>query len=198
MKQNKKELSNEILNLIENFESNFGENFDIEEAISCNRDIPINALKSFEKQYDNFESTDDKYTFAILKPNAVKGNQVNSIIGDIKIAGLNVIAAKKVLFVESVARSFYKEHEGKDFFDGLVDFLSSGPSYILVLEKEDGGAIKAFRDLMGPVAAVNDPDRYPNTLRANYAHSMTENSVHGSDSYESFIKEVNIAFFGKL
>lgn len=195
---NKKKLSNEILNLIETFESRYGEEFDIKKSISCTRNIPINAIKAWGLQYDNFDSEDGRYTFAMLKPNAVKGKQVNGIVQDIEDAGMNVIACKKTFFLESSARSFYKEHEGKDFFQGLVNFLSSGPSYVLVLEKEGGGAVEAFRELMGPIAAVDNPDSYPNTLRARYAHSMTENSVHGSDSQESFLREVEFAFFGKM
>lgn len=197
MNEKKKQLSKEVLHAIERFESLYGEYFDLEKAISCNRGISIEALKGWKLSYDNFESDNDQFTFAILKPNAVKSGQVNGIIEDIQAAGFEIVAAQKIIFSKGMASEFYTEHRGKPFFDELVNFLSSGPSYTLILEKEGGSAVEAFRELMGPVAAVNEPDDYPDTLRARYANSMTENSVHGSDSYNSFLKESNLVFFKK-
>jgi nucleoside-diphosphate kinase len=127
-------------------------------------------------------------TFSIIKPDAIKRNLVGEIYHRIEKAGLQIIAAKMVHLNEAQASGFYAEHEGKPFFDGLKQFMTSGPIMVQVLEGED--AIARYRELMGK---TNPEEAACGTLRADYALSMRFNSVHGSDSPESAVRE--IAYF---
>ncbi|MFS1563073.1 MAG: nucleoside-diphosphate kinase [Candidatus Arsenophonus phytopathogenicus] len=127
-------------------------------------------------------------TFSIIKPNAVKKNAIGAIYGRFEQAGFEIIAAKMVHLSEEQAAGFYAEHQGKSFFAGLVEFMTSGPIMLQVLASDD--AIQRYRDLMG---ATDPAKALPGTLRADYADSFTENAVHGSDSVASAERE--IAFF---
>lgn len=127
-------------------------------------------------------------TFSIIKPNAVAKNAVGAIIHRFESTRLNVVAAKMLQLTREQAEGFYAEHQGKPFFDGLVDFMISGPIVVQVLEGED--AIRRNREIMG---ATNPANALAGTLRADYADSFTENAVHGSDSAESAARE--IAYF---
>lgn len=127
-------------------------------------------------------------TFSIIKPNAVKKNVIGSIYHRFESAGFRIIAAKMLHLTREQAEGFYAEHKGRPFFDGLVEFMTSGPIILQVLEGED--AIQRHRDLMG---ATNPDNALAGTLRADYADSFTENAVHGSDSPESAARE--IAYF---
>ncbi|MGP1924839.1 MAG: nucleoside-diphosphate kinase [Arsenophonus sp. NEOnobi-MAG3] len=127
-------------------------------------------------------------TFSIIKPNSVKKNVIGEIYSRFEQTGLEIIAAKMVRLSKKQAARFYAEHKGKPFFAILVEFMSSGPIMLQVLEGND--AIQRYRDLMG----VTDLSKaLPGTLRADYADSFTENAVHGSDSVAS--AEQEIAFF---
>ena len=128
-------------------------------------------------------------TFSIVKPDAVKRNLVGEIYHRIETAGLEIIAAKMVHLTEEQASGFYAEHEGKEFFGPLKEFMTSGPIMVQVLEGEN--AIARYRELMGkthPEAAACG------TIRADYAISMRYNSVHGSDSPESAAREIEFFF----
>lgn len=127
-------------------------------------------------------------TLSILKPNAVRKNQIGAIYNRFESAKLNIIAAKMVHLTREQAAGFYAEHEGRPFFDGLLDFITSGPVMIQVLEGED--AVRRHRELMG---ATDPAKALTGTLRADYADSLRENAVHGSDSAESAARE--IAYF---
>lgn len=127
-------------------------------------------------------------TFSIVKPNAVAKNAIGAIYARFESAGFTLVAAKMVQLTREQAEGFYAEHQGKPFFDGLVDFMTSGPIMVQVLEGEN--AIQRNRDIMG---ATNPANALAGTLRADYADSFTENAVHGSDSPESAARE--IAYF---
>ncbi|HEK3016211.1 TPA: nucleoside-diphosphate kinase [Proteus mirabilis] len=127
-------------------------------------------------------------TFSIIKPNAVKKNVIGAIYNRFESAGFSIVAAKMLHLTREQAEGFYGEHKGRPFFDGLVEFMTSGPIMVQVLEGEN--AIQRHRDLMG---ATNPDNALAGTLRADYADSFTENAVHGSDSEASAARE--IAYF---
>lgn len=127
-------------------------------------------------------------TLSIIKPNAVKKNLIGEIEMRISQAKFKIIALKMLRLTKEQAEGFYGEHQGKPFFDNLIRFMTSGPIIVQVLESED--AVKRYRDLMGPtdLSKAN-----AGTLRADFADSVTENAVHGSDSLASAQRE--IAYF---
>lgn len=127
-------------------------------------------------------------TFSIVKPNAVAKNVIGAIYSRFEAAGLKIVAAKMVHLTREQAEGFYAEHKGRPFFDGLVDFMTSGPIMVQVLEGKD--AVRRNREIMG---ATNPENALAGTLRADYADSLTENAAHGSDSLESGERE--IAYF---
>lgn len=127
-------------------------------------------------------------TFSIVKPNAVAKNAIGAIYARFESAGFKIVAAKMLQLTREQAEGFYAEHQGKPFFDGLVEFMISGPIMVQVLEGEN--AVQRNRDIMG---ATNPTNALAGTLRADYADSLTENAVHGSDSLESAQRE--IAYF---
>ncbi|MFA0414675.1 nucleoside-diphosphate kinase [Vibrio renipiscarius] len=127
-------------------------------------------------------------TFSIVKPDAVKRNLIGEIYHRFEKAGLSVVAAKMLHLNDEQASGFYAEHEGKEFFNDLKAFMTSGPVMVQVLEGEE--AITRYRELMGK---TNPEEAACGTIRADYALSMRHNSVHGSDSPESAARE--IAFF---
>ena len=127
-------------------------------------------------------------TFSIVKPDAVKRNLIGAIYQRFENAGLNVVAAKMVRLDAAKAQGFYAEHEGKPFFNELVEFMTSGPVMVQVLEGE--GAIYRYRELMGK---TNPEEAACGTIRSDFALSLRYNSVHGSDSPESAKRE--IAYF---
>jgi nucleoside-diphosphate kinase len=128
-------------------------------------------------------------TFSIVKPDAVKRNLIGEIYHRIEKAGLQIVAAKMVHLTEEQASGFYAEHEGKEFFPALKEFMTSGPIIVQVLEGED--AICRYRELMGK---TNPEEAACGTIRADYAISMRYNSVHGSDSPESAAREIEFFF----
>ncbi|MWN06456.1 nucleoside diphosphate kinase [Gilliamella bombicola] len=127
-------------------------------------------------------------TLSIIKPNAVKKQLIGEIVTRINQAKLNIVALKMLRLTKEQAEGFYAEHQGKSFFDKLVNFMISGPIVVQVLEGDN--AIKRYRELMGPTDLSKAT---AGTLRADFADSMTENAVHGSDSLTSAEKE--IAYF---
>lgn len=127
-------------------------------------------------------------TFSIIKPDAVERNLIGEIYHRIENAGLQIIAAKMVHLTPEQAGGFYAEHMDKSFYRELVHFMTSGPIMVQVLEGD--GAIARYRELMGKT----DPTEATcGSIRADYAKSKRFNSVHGSDSPESAVRE--IAFF---
>ena len=127
-------------------------------------------------------------TLSIIKPDAVAKNVIGEIISRFEKNNLKIIAAKLITLAASDAGGFYAEHKGKPFYDDLIEFMTSGPVFIQVLEGED--AISKNRELMGNT----DPSKAdPGTIRADFALTIDANAVHGSDSEKSAERE--IAFF---
>lgn len=127
-------------------------------------------------------------TFSIIKPDATKRNITGKIIDKLERAGLRVIASKRIHMTREQAEGFYAVHRERPFFGELVDFMISGPVVVQVLEGED--AVARNREVMG---ATDPKDAAPDTIRAEFARSIGENSVHGSDAPETAKQE--IAFF---
>ncbi len=127
-------------------------------------------------------------TLSIIKPDAVAKNVIGQIYSRFENAGLQIVAAKMKQLSKADAEGFYAEHEGRPFFNDLVEFMTSGPVTVQVLEGE--GAIAKNRDLMG---ATNPQEADAGTIRADFANSIDANAVHGSDSPESAARE--IAYF---
>ena len=127
-------------------------------------------------------------TLSIVKPDAVAKNVVGEIYSRFEKAGLQIIAAKMLRLSSEQAEGFYAEHKGRPFFPALVDFMTSGPVTVQVLEGQ--GAIAKNRELMG---ATNPKEAEAGTIRADFAESIDANAVHGSDSEASAARE--IAFF---
>jgi len=128
-------------------------------------------------------------TFSIVKPNAVAKNVIGKIYDRFEAHGLEIVASKMLRLTDETATGFYKEHEGKPFFEGLIAFMTSGPIMVQVLEGES--AIAKNRELMG---ATNPSEAAEGTLRADFADGFTENAVHGSDSPESAQREIDYFF----
>lgn len=127
-------------------------------------------------------------TLSIVKPDAVAKNVVGEIYSRFEKAGLRIVAAKMLRLSRAQAEGFYAEHKGRPFFPALVDFMTSGPVTVQVLEGEN--AVAKNRELMG---ATNPKEAEAGTIRADFAESIDANAVHGSDSTTSAEREV--AFF---
>ena len=127
-------------------------------------------------------------TFSIIKPDATKRNLSGAINAKFEAAGLSIIAQKKIHLTKQQAGIFYAVHKERPFYDELCDFMASHPIIVQVLEGEN--AVLKNREVMG---ATNPADASDGTIRKEFALSMGENSVHGSDSEESASNE--IAFF---
>lgn len=127
-------------------------------------------------------------TFSIIKPDAVAKNVIGEIYSRFEKNGLRIVAAKMLHLSKDQAEGFYAEHKERGFFNDLVAFMTSGPVIIQVLEGEN--AVLKHRDIMG---ATNPKDAAPGTIRADFANSIDENAVHGSDALASASRE--IAYF---
>jgi len=127
-------------------------------------------------------------TFSIVKPDAVAKNVVGQIYSRFEQAGLSVVAAKMLQLSQAQAEGFYAVHKERPFFADLVSFMISGPVMVQVLEGEN--AIAKNRELMG---ATNPKEAAAGTIRADFADSLDENAVHGSDAPET--AAVEIAYF---
>lgn len=128
-------------------------------------------------------------TLSIIKPDAVAKNVIGEIITRFETAGLIIVASRLEHLCSERAEGFYAEHRGKPFFKDLVDFMTSGPVVLQVLEGES--AIMLNRELMG---ATNPQEAAKGTIRADFAKSIDANAVHGSDSAESAIREIGYFF----
>ncbi|MEJ2344283.1 MAG: nucleoside-diphosphate kinase [Gammaproteobacteria bacterium] len=127
-------------------------------------------------------------TLSIIKPDAVAKNIIGEIYSRFEKGGLRVVAGKMLHLSRQQAEGFYAVHRERPFFNDLVEFMISGPVMVQVLEGED--AIAKNRELMG---ATNPKDADPGTIRADFAETVDENAVHGSDSAET--AQVEIAYF---
>ncbi|MEE3694832.1 nucleoside-diphosphate kinase [Campylobacter sp. CLAX-22107-21] len=127
-------------------------------------------------------------TLSIIKPDAIKKGVIGKIIDRFESNGLRIAAAKKVQLSVEDAKKFYEVHASRPFYNDLVDFMTSGPVVVMVLEGEN--AVLKNRELMG---ATNPKEAAPGTIRADFAESIDANAVHGSDSLEN--AKIEIAFF---
>ncbi len=128
-------------------------------------------------------------TLSIIKPDAVSKNVIGKVIKRFEDAGLKIVASKMIKLDKEKASGFYAEHEGKPFFEKLVNYMISGPVIVQVIYGEN--AILKNRELMGNT----DPSKAdPGTIRADFADSIDANAVHGSDSEESAKREISYFF----
>jgi nucleoside-diphosphate kinase len=128
-------------------------------------------------------------TFYIIKPDAVSKNVIGEIVSRFENNGLRVIAAKMLHLTREQAEGFYAVHAGRPFYNDLVNFMISGPVVVQVLEGEN--AISKNRELMG---ATNPAEAAPGTIRADFAKTVDENAVHGSDAPETAAQEIRYFF----
>ena len=128
-------------------------------------------------------------TISIIKPDAVAKNVIGQIYARFEAAGLKVVAAKMKHLSLKEAQEFYAVHKERPFFGELVEFMTSGPVMIQVLE--GGNAVSQNREIMG---ATNPKDAAAGTIRADFADSIGENAVHGSDSLENAAVEISYFF----
>lgn len=131
-------------------------------------------------------------TFSMIKPDATKRNITGAIISKFEEAGLRVVASKLVWMSRREAEAFYAVHKERPFFGELVEFMASAPTVVQVLEGEN--AIAKNREIMG---ATNPADALDGTIRKEFALSIGENSVHGSDSPEAAKEEIAFWFAEK-
>ena len=130
-------------------------------------------------------------TFSIIKPDAVRNNATGAILSEIDAAGFRIVAIKNDSITKRQAEGFYAVHRGKPFFDGLTDFMSSGPLVLMVLEKDN--AVADLRKLMG---ATNPANAEAGTIRKKFASSILENAIHGSDGEDTAAFEIGYWFAG--
>jgi nucleoside-diphosphate kinase len=130
-------------------------------------------------------------TFSIIKPDAVKNGFTGAILAEIEKAGFKIVSIRKQSISKEQAQGFYYVHKERPFFSDLCTFMSSGPLFLMVLEK--GNAIADLRKLMGATNPANAED---GTIRKKYAASIGENAIHGSDAEETAAFEIGYWFAG--
>ena len=130
-------------------------------------------------------------TFSILKPDATRRNLTGAVNAVIEKAGLRIVAQKRIHLTKAQAETFYAVHSARPFFGELVEFMTSGPVVVQVLEGED--AIAKYRDVMG---ATNPANAAEGTIRKLFAESVGENTAHGSDAPEAAAVEIAQFFAG--
>ena len=128
-------------------------------------------------------------TLSIIKPDATSKNIIGKIIDRFEGNGLKVVAGKLIHMDQAKAAGFYAEHEGKPFFPNLVEYMTSAPVFVQVLEGDN--AVLKNRELMG---ATNPSEADPGTIRADFAETIDANAVHGSDSTDSAKREISYFF----
>jgi len=130
-------------------------------------------------------------TLSIIKPDAVAKNVIGQIYSRFEQAGFKIVAAKMLHLDDDLAGGFYAVHKDRPFYGELVEFMTSGPVIVQVLEGDN--VVAKHREIMG---ATNPQEAAPDTIRADFANSLDENAVHGSDSLENAAIEIEY-FFGK-
>jgi|TARA_B100001971_G_C18070380_1_gene472762 nucleoside-diphosphate kinase len=128
-------------------------------------------------------------TLVLLKPDAVQRGLVGEIISRLERKGLKLVAARLMQVTRELAHRHYGDHVGKPFFEGLVEFITSGPLMALVVEGDN--AVEVVRKTMG---ATNPQDAAPGTVRGDLAASIGQNLIHGSDSTDSAAREIELFF----
>jgi nucleoside-diphosphate kinase len=138
----------------------------------------------------NYNNLVGDLTLSIVKPDAIKRNLSGAIRHRLENASFRVVGAKLIKMTNEMAASFYEIHKDKSFFNDMCKFMSDGPCVVQVLYKK-GKAVKAYRDIMG---ATNPADALAGTLRHDFGISIDFNAVHGSDSDENAMKEIEFFF----
>ncbi|RTE86215.1 MULTISPECIES: nucleoside-diphosphate kinase [Gammaproteobacteria] len=128
-------------------------------------------------------------TLSIIKPDAVAKNVIGAVVNRFETAGLRIVAQKMMHLSNEQAEGFYAEHKERPFFGALVEFMTSGPIVVMALEGED--AVRKNREIMG---ATNPQEAAAGTLRSDFAETIDENAVHGSDAVESAAREIGYFF----
>jgi nucleoside-diphosphate kinase len=128
-------------------------------------------------------------TFSIIKPDAVRNGKTGRILAMINESGFEIVAMKMIRITQPQASAFYEVHAGKPFYEGLIQFMTSGPSVVMILRHDD--AVNTFRKLIG---ATDPAKAEPGTVRKLFAVSVQQNAVHGSDSDENALRESNFFF----
>jgi nucleoside-diphosphate kinase len=131
------------------------------------------------------------FTFSIIKPNAVRTGKTGPILAMINEGGFEISAMRMVRITTSQAETFYAVHKGKPFYDGLIEFMTSGPVIVMILRHQN--AVEEFRKLIG---ATDPAKAEPGTIRKAFAVSVQMNAVHGSDSPENAVAEADYFFPG--
>jgi nucleoside-diphosphate kinase len=131
-------------------------------------------------------------TLSIIKPDGVSRRLIGEVIKRLEAENLRIAAMKMIQMTKEQAKRFYRVHEGKPFYESVTHFMSSGPCVVMILEGED--VIKRYRNLMG---ATNYKEAEPGTIRREFATDIEKNVVHGSDSKETAMFEINY-FFSEL
>jgi len=130
-------------------------------------------------------------TLSIIKPDAVRNGHAGAILAAVENAGFKFVTIKRQSISKEQAKGFYHVHAARPFFAGLCDFMSSGPLFLMVLEKEN--AIADLRKLMG---ATNPANAEEGTIRKKFAVSVQENAIHGSDAEDTAAFEIGYWFAG--
>jgi len=130
-------------------------------------------------------------TFAMIKPDAVTSGKLGKVIDATLQAGFKIKAGRLTMITRAQAQEFYAVHRERPFYDELVDFMSSGQTFVMALEKDD--AVQAWRDAIG---ATDPTEAAEGTIRKLYAENKGRNAVHGSDSDENAEKEIAFFFSG--
>ena len=152
--------------------------------------MPLDSLQvvNLDTKKGNFIVVIER-TFSIIKPDATHRNLVGKIMDRFESAGLRIIACKKIRMKQEQTEAFYAVHKERPFFSDLVRFMTSGSVVVQVLEGEN--AIAKNREIMG---ATNPNEAEEGTIRKDFAESIEANSVHGSDSPETAVKEIKLFF----
>lgn len=128
-------------------------------------------------------------TFSIIKPDATVRNLTGAINKKLEEAGLRIVAQKRIKMTKEMAKKFYEVHKDKSFYDSLCEYMCSGPVIVQVLEGEN--AVLKNRELMG---VTNPANAAPGTIRKEFALSIEQNSIHGSDSLDNAKQEISFFF----
>lgn len=130
-----------------------------------------------------------QHTFTVIKPNAVKERQEGKIIDMILRKGFDIVALRRHHLTKEEAEAFYSVHREKYFFDGLVEYMISGPVYIGVLKKEN--CVESYRKIIG---STDPEDADTGTIRKLFGRTLRQNAVHGSDTDENAVREIGLFF----
>ncbi|XP_036234576.1 thioredoxin domain-containing protein 3 [Molothrus ater] len=156
--------------------------------------VPINQLHGSSTPSDAQKELKfffpEEHTFALIKPDAA--THKDEIMKKVKEAGFSISKVKEQALTREMALHFYKDHEGKPFFDDLVNFMTQGPSVIMVLSKEN--AVEEWKKLMGPPDPEEAKKTCPESIRAQFAHDILANAVHGSSDIEQAERSIQFVF----